>query len=63
MHFKMRQFQRKVTPNKEQTLIVTNGRVSSPGKASEQSSAEWEEIDFEPIIKESERINKGNNMY
>lgn len=50
MQFKLRQNQRKVTPNKDQSL--TNGHNN-------QSSAEWEEIEFEPMIRESEqRVSK-----
>ncbi|KAJ3645965.1 hypothetical protein Zmor_023581 [Zophobas morio] len=62
MHFKLRQHQRKVTPVKEQHLIITNGHgpVQNNTK-SEQSSAEWEEIEFEPIVRETERTTKSNS--
>ncbi|EFA08775.2 hypothetical protein TcasGA2_TC006465 [Tribolium castaneum] len=52
MQFKMRQNQRKVTPVRDQP-IVTNGHPKV-----EQSSAEWEEIEFEPIVREPERPTK-----
>lgn len=54
IQFKMRQHQRKVTPVKDQLVVVTNGH----GSKVEQSSAEWEEIEFEPIVKEPERLAK-----
>jgi hypothetical protein len=56
MHFKLRQHQRKVTPVKEQSLVVTNGHGHNNAKA--ESSAEWDEIDFEPIVRETERPSK-----
>ncbi|XP_044253727.1 unconventional myosin-XV [Tribolium madens] len=51
MHFKMRQSQRKITPVRDQSM--TNGHPKV-----EQSSAEWEEIEFEPIVREPERPTK-----
>lgn len=54
MQFKMRQHHRKVTPNKEQTIVITNGHATAFTKT-EQTSAEWEEIEFEPIVRENER--------
>lgn len=55
MHFKMRQNQRKITPNKE-TLIIANGHASSMHIS--QNSAEWEEIDFETVVREPEKTTK-----
>ncbi|XP_045475987.1 unconventional myosin-XV isoform X2 [Harmonia axyridis] len=57
MHFKMRQNQRKVTPNKDQPLSLSNGLN---GSRNEHSTPEWEEIEFEQQIreKESEKISK-----
>lgn len=51
MHFKMRQNQRKVTPNKDQPLSISNGHN---GSRMEQSSHEWEEMDFEQSLREKE---------
>ncbi|KAJ8922961.1 hypothetical protein NQ315_001507 [Exocentrus adspersus] len=57
MHFKMRQHQRKVTPNKEQVVTMTNGFTKT-----EQTSAEWEEIDFEPAaVRENERLVRASS--
>ncbi|RZB41182.1 unconventional myosin-XV [Asbolus verrucosus] len=58
MQFKLRQHQRKVTPIKEQSMMVTNGHGNVKV---EQSSAEWEEIEFEPIVRETERPTKVNS--
>lgn len=49
MQFKLRQNQRKITPNKE-SLIVTNGHSSSLHVT--QNSVEWEEMDFEATVRE-----------
>ncbi|KAF2905677.1 hypothetical protein ILUMI_00498 [Ignelater luminosus] len=59
MQFKMRQNQRKITPNKEQISVV-NGHSSNniPTSHHQQSSAEWEELDFEPIVREPEKVTK-----
>ncbi|KAK9739373.1 hypothetical protein QE152_g9077 [Popillia japonica] len=51
----MRQNQRKITPNKE-TLIIANGHASSMHIS--QNSAEWEEIDFETVVREPEKTTK-----
>ncbi|XP_076273553.1 unconventional myosin 10A isoform X2 [Rhynchophorus ferrugineus] len=56
MQFKMRQNQRKLTPNKEQVTTITNGHMSIKAEA----SADWDEIDFEPIVKENDRITKSS---
>lgn len=47
MHFKLRQNQRKITPNKEQFSVVNGHGVTS-------QAAEWEEIDFEPALQEND---------
>ncbi|XP_072386404.1 unconventional myosin-XV [Diabrotica undecimpunctata] len=60
MHFKMRQHQRKVTPNKDQSMTVVNGHNGhSHGK--NDKSAEWEEIEYEPLPRETEKTNKANS--
>uniref|UniRef100_A0AAR5QE88 MyTH4 domain-containing protein n=1 Tax=Dendroctonus ponderosae TaxID=77166 RepID=A0AAR5QE88_DENPD len=56
MHFKMRQKERKVTPNKEQTISVTNGH----GSVRTESSMEWDEVDYEPL-KENEKLTRTNS--
>lgn len=48
IHFKMRQQNRKVTPSKEQQVIL-------------QSSAEWEDIDFDQPSREPEKTSKSSN--
>lgn len=57
MHFKMRQKERKVTPNKDQSISVTNGH----GSVKTDTSIEWDEIDFEPIVKENEKLTRTNS--
>ncbi|XP_030752101.1 unconventional myosin-XV isoform X2 [Sitophilus oryzae] len=54
IQFKMRQNQRKLTPNKDQITTVTNGHMS----AKMEAANDWDEIDFEPIVKETERVTK-----
>lgn len=54
MQFKMRQHQRKVTPNKEQPITNGHGKMDPSGS----TSVEWEEIDFEPIVRETKHPNK-----
>lgn len=52
MQFKMRQNQRKVTPNKEQNIVVTNGHASNKSaniSLQVTTKTEWEEIEFEPV--------------
>lgn len=70
IQFKMRQNQqRKLTPNKDQNpmMVITNGhghatktsmKITTP---TTQASAEWEEIEFETVIKESERSSKSHS--
>lgn len=62
MRFKMRQNQRKVTPNKDSNPLLTNGYSNSSSNSNSmqlaQTSAEWEEIEFEPIIRETEKVTK-----
>ncbi|KAG5895943.1 hypothetical protein JTB14_016344 [Gonioctena quinquepunctata] len=61
MHFKMRQHQRKVTPGKDQSMTMTNGNSGhSSGNfgKSDQPAAEWEEVEFEPMIRGNERLSK-----
>lgn len=64
MHFKMRQSQRKVTPNKEQNVIVTNGHSSSSKTANISlqvtTKSEWEEIEFEPAMREERSAKSGS---
>lgn len=63
MHFKMRQNQRKVTPNKEQNVIVTNGHATNKNanvSIQVTTKTEWEEIEFEPALRE-ERLTKSNS--
>ncbi|XP_066258344.1 unconventional myosin-XV isoform X2 [Euwallacea similis] len=55
MHFKMRQKERKVTPNKESSLTITNGSVRT------ETSTEWDEIDFEPVVKDSGKLTRTNS--
>lgn len=57
LQFKMRQNQRKVTPNKEQPTVVSNGHNSESFSRAEQNSAEWEEADFEPMVRGGERLS------
>ncbi|XP_057659116.1 myosin-VIIa [Diorhabda carinulata] len=52
MHFKMRQHQRKLTPNKDQSLTVINGH--------NYTRNEWEEIEFESPPRENEKTPKAN---
>lgn len=72
IQFKMRQNQqRKLTPNKDQNpmMVITNGhghatktsmKITTP---TAQASAEWEEIEFETVIKESERSTKSKRSF
>lgn len=53
MHFKLRQNQRKITPNKD-NLVITNGHTSTLHLG--HNSAEWEEIDFETVVREPEKV-------
>ncbi|XP_050297745.1 unconventional myosin-XV isoform X2 [Anthonomus grandis grandis] len=55
MQFKMRQKERKVTPNKDQNISNGNGSVKT------DTSLEWDEIDFEPIVKESDKLTRTNS--
>ncbi|KAK4873712.1 hypothetical protein RN001_013072 [Aquatica leii] len=57
MHFKLRQNQRKITPNKEQISVV-NGYTHSNTTTHQQSSSEWEEMDFEPVV--TEKVTKSS---
>lgn len=54
MHFKMRQKERKVTPNKE-SMMTSNGSVKT------ETSIEWDEIDFEPIVKDADKLTRTNS--
>ncbi|XP_060523322.1 unconventional myosin-XV [Cylas formicarius] len=56
MHFKMRQHQRKVTPTSKEAVSI-NGSVSMKS----ETAAEWEEIEFEPVVKETERLARTNS--
>lgn len=67
MQFKMRQNQRKVTPNKETTSVL-NGHGGSSGnqsssmqKISTSTSVEWEELDFESPVVQNEKLMKTNS--
>lgn len=60
MQFKMRQHQRKVTPNKAEQAVMTNGHANKNG-GMQHSAAEWEEIEFEPVIRENERTSKSHS--
>lgn len=63
MHFKMRQNQRKVTPSKEQNVVVTNGHANNKNaniSVQVTTKTEWEEVDFEPMVRE-ERLTKSNS--
>lgn len=62
MQFKMRQSQRKVTPNKEQSLMMTNGHSAKNGNISVQvtTKTEWEEIEFDSMVRE-ERPTKSSS--
>lgn len=60
MQFKMRQHQRKVTPNKAEQAVMTNGHSNKNG-GMQHSAAEWEEIEFEPVMRETERTSKSNS--
>lgn len=55
MHFKMRQKERKVTPNKESMMMTSNGSVKT------ETSIEWDEIDFEPIVKDADKLTRTNS--
>lgn len=60
MQFKYRQQNRKLTPNAEQSIMVgSSGSISNTSREIEQGSAEWEEIEFEPIV--TERLTKSNS--
>lgn len=63
LQFKMRQNQRKVTPNKEPTIVVSNGHSVDNFTKNEQNSAEWEDMEFEPMVRGNERFsnNKKNS--
>ncbi|KRT81985.1 hypothetical protein AMK59_5137, partial [Oryctes borbonicus] len=54
MQFKFRQNQRKITPSSKEALVITNGHSSSLHLS--QNSAEWEEIDFESVVREPEKV-------
>ncbi|KAF5306868.1 hypothetical protein FQA39_LY00098 [Lamprigera yunnana] len=62
MHFKLRQNQRKITPNKEQISVVNGYAHANSGAASanlhQQSSSEWEEIEFDPVV--TEKVTKAS---
>ncbi|KAB0792987.1 hypothetical protein PPYR_12607 [Photinus pyralis] len=58
MQFKLRQNQRKITPNKEQICVVNGYSQQSSITVVQQSSSEWEELDFEPIVREPEKTTK-----
>ena len=62
MHFKFRQNQRKITPSKDGPVMVLNGHsnANSAPHSTSQSSAEWEELDFEPVVREPEKATKVN---
>ncbi|KAL3274440.1 hypothetical protein HHI36_015828, partial [Cryptolaemus montrouzieri] len=51
MQFKLRQNQRKVTPNKDQPFVVTNGHN---GNKNDQTTQEWEEVEFDSSHREKE---------
>lgn len=53
LQFKLRQSQRKITPNKD---VMINGKM----QITTHASAEWEEIEFEPEMRETERPHKSN---
>nr|CAH7758737.1 unnamed protein product [Callosobruchus chinensis] len=75
MHFKMRQHQRKVTPNKDQSLTMMNGYNSGNFNKSEHmnghtngnyskadpTAAEWDEMEVEPLVRGSERLSKSSS--
>lgn len=64
MQFKIRQSQRKVTPNKEHGGATLNSHQAKGGitmQITTQASAEWEEIDFEPSMRENDRLVKSNS--
>lgn len=57
----MRQNQRKVTPNKDQPNHLSNGHNIDHFTKFEQNSAEWEEMEFEPMGKGHEVMNYNQN--
>lgn len=59
MHFKMRQHQRKVTPIKENNPPITNGHsTNNNGMQINSQSSEWEEMQFESVVQENEKLKK-----
>lgn len=58
MHFKLRQHHRKVTPNKDQSLVL-NGH-NNQAYIKDKSSLEWEDIEYEPSPRENEKTSKLN---
>ncbi|VEN63077.1 unnamed protein product [Callosobruchus maculatus] len=75
MHFKMRQHQRKVTPNKDQSLTMINGynsgNFSKPEhmnghtngnySKADPTAAEWDEMEVEPLVRGNERLSKSSS--
>lgn len=63
LQFKMRQNQRKVTPNKDQISGISNGHSIENFNKTEPNSTEWEEMEFEPMVRGNERLsnNKKNS--
>lgn len=59
----MRQNQRKLTPNKDQSNALSNGHSPENFTKAEHNPSEWEEIEFEPLLRGNERMsnNKRNS--
>lgn len=53
----MRQNQRKVTPSKDQSTAISNGHTPESFIKTEQNSTEWEEMEFEPMVRGNERLS------
>lgn len=53
----MRQHQRKVTPSKDQSTVISNGHTPEGLIKTEHNSTEWEEMEFEPMVRGNERLS------